>query len=397
MNSPIVTSFPYLQNFETGEGNWYASGVKSTWEYGKPVSPLINRAASGSKAWKTSLFGNYNDGELSYLYSPCFDISGMTGPTLSFSLALDIEDCKASLCDAAYMEYSADGKNWLRLGAVGAGTNWYNKNYSGSQLWGIESYTRWHVATIPLPTGFSRLRLRFVMNSDAYVSREGIAVDDIHIYDKQFGIYNGPPYTSAAITQAVVNGNNWIDFTTGGKIVASINPSGQDLGSTTAQAFIHTGTIRTSSSQYYHNRNITIKPTQTVLPDSAVIRFYFTDEETELLLNAAGCGLCAKPASAYELGVSKYDNTNKALENGSLADNLGGDWTFISNAIKVPYDNGYYAEFRAKDFSEFWLNNGGPNNNVALPVELVSFTAGKQTNNDVKIDWVTASEINSAY
>lgn len=397
VNSPLVGSFPYLQNFEAGDGNWHTDGIRSSWQYGTPVSTRINKAASGTKAWKTSLYGNYNDGEFSYLYSPCFDITGMTNPTLSFSLALDVEDCGATLCDEAHVEYSADGKTWVKLGAMGAGTNWYNKNYSANHVWSIENYTRWHVATIPLPTGLSRLRLRFVLHSDPYVSREGIAVDDIHIYDKQYEIYDGPPYTSNTVNQPAVNGSNWIDFTDAGEIIASINPAGQNLGSTDVQAYIYTGTVRTKHYQYYHNRNITIKPAQTVLPDSAIIRFYFTDAETELLLNASGCTLCSKPASAYELGITKYDDANKTLENGDLSDNATGDWLFISNAVKVPYDKGYYAEFRAKDFSEFWLNNGGPDHNQALPVELVSFTATKQPNKDVKLDWVTGTEINSSY
>jgi hypothetical protein len=397
VNSPLVSTFPYLQNFELGDGNWYARGTRSTWEYGTPASTLIGRAASGVKAWKTNLSGNYNGEELSYLYSPCFDISGIANPTLSFSLALDMEDCGASLCDQAYVEYSADGQTWIKLGTTGAGTNWYNKNYAGNQLWSVEDYTRWHVATISLPTGLSRLRLRFVMHSDPYTSREGIAVDDIHIYDKQYEIYDGPPYTSTATTQPVVNGNSWINFTDAGKIIASINPAGQDLGSTVAQAYIYTGAVRNKRSQYYHNRNITIKPTQTTLADSAIIRFYFTDQETELLLNAAGCGLCSKPASAYELGVTKYNDANKTLENGDLADNITGKWSFIANAVKVPYDKGYYAEFRVKDFSEFWLNNGGPDNSQALPVELISFTAKKQSDNEVKLDWETGSETNSSY
>src|SRR6185295_12331367 len=81
------------------------------------------------------------------------------------------------------VEYSADGITWLKLGTNGAGTNWYNKNYSGNPVWNIESYTRWHVATIPLPTALNRLRIRIVMESDPFVSKEGIAVDDIHIYD----------------------------------------------------------------------------------------------------------------------------------------------------------------------------------------------------------------------
>ena len=60
--------------------------------------------------------GNYNDNELSYLYSPCFDITGMTNPTLSLSIALDLEDCGGSLCDGAYVEYSADGIYMVKTG-----------------------------------------------------------------------------------------------------------------------------------------------------------------------------------------------------------------------------------------------------------------------------------------
>ncbi len=78
----------------------------------------------------------------------------MTNPTLSLSIALDLEDCGSTLCDGAYVEYSSDGKTWTRLGANGQGTNWYNKNYSGNSLWSIQDYTRWHVATIPLANGF---------------------------------------------------------------------------------------------------------------------------------------------------------------------------------------------------------------------------------------------------
>ena len=122
VNSAIISSFPYLENFEAGNGLWYTGGVISSWEYGTPASNKINSAASGSKAWKTRLVGNYNDLEYSYLYSPCFDISGMTNPTLSFSLALDLEDCGTSLCDGAWVEYSTDGVAWNRLGCF---RKWY--------------------------------------------------------------------------------------------------------------------------------------------------------------------------------------------------------------------------------------------------------------------------------
>jgi len=395
VNSAVVSSFPYLENFEAGNGSWYTGGIKSSWEYGTPASNKINSAASGSKAWKTRLAGNYNDLEYSYLYSPCFDISAMTKPTLSFSLALDLEDCGASLCDAAWVEYSIDGVTWNKLGASGSGTNWYNKNYAGDQVWNIQDYTRWHVATTTLPTGLSRLRLRFVLNSDPAVNHEGIAVDDIHIYDNTMGIYNGVTMTSP-VTQTISGGNSWINFTSGGKLVASIQPSGQNMGSTDVQAFINTGPVRHTSTQYYHDRNITVIPSNS-LTDSAAVRFYFLDTETESLLNATGCSSCTKPRSAYELGVSKYsDPLNRTNEDSTISNDAPGIWTFInsSKAIKVPFDKGYYAEFKVRDFSEFWLNNGGIFGSIPLPVKLISFTANKQPDNNVLLEWKAADELN---
>jgi hypothetical protein len=383
INSPIITVFPYIENFENSNGSWYSLGKNNSWEYGTPASTKIDRAASGSKAWKTRITGNYNDLEKSYLYSPCFDISGMTSPALSFSVALDLEDCGSSLCDGAYVEYSADGKTWSRLGAYNqtGSANWYNKNYAGNNLWSVQNYTRWHVATVPLPSGLTQLRLRFVISSDPSVNREGMAVDDIHMYDNTKGIYDGATI-GAPVTQNIAGGSNWIDFTSAGKLVASVKSPTQTMGNTDVQAYIYTGSVRNNSSQYYHNRNITIKPQAGFenISDSASVRFYFLDSETEALINATGCSGCTKPASAYELGVSKYSDPDNSFENGTIGDNNQGAWLFINSSKinLVPFDKGYYAEFKVKEFSEFWLNDGGFDNNHTLPLHLISFTARKK-------------------
>ncbi len=395
---PLITTFPYLENFETNNGYWYTSASgSSSWQYGTPNSPKITRAASGTKAWKTNLIGYYNDQELSYLYSPCFNVSGMTVPTLSFSLALDIEDCGGSLCDAAWVEYSNDGGIfWNKLGSNGQGTNWYNKNYSGNHVWSQQDYTRWHVATTALPTtNNSSLRFRFVFSSDNGLSKDGIAVDDIHIYDNVNGIYDVTG-TSPVVNQPAVNGSAWINFIEAGKLIASINPNGQNMGSTDVQSYINTGAVRINSDQFYHDRNITIKPATVNLADSAIVRFYFLETETEALINATGCSYCYKPSMAYELGVSKYSDADDSKENGTLADNTPGNYIFINsaNTKKIPFDKGYYAEFKVKDFSEFWLSNGGFNKNTPLPVELISFTARKKNGKDVLTEWTTGSEFN---
>ena len=182
-NQPLINSYPYSENFEAGDGYWYADGINSSWAYGAPAKPKINGAASGQKAWVTNLEGNYNDDERSYLYSPCFDMSAMTNPTFSCKLALDIENCNVILCDAAFMDYTIDGENWERLGDYGEGTNWYtDSNY---RIWTIEDKTAWHQAQIPLPKGTTNIQLRIGMLSDPGSAKEGIGVDDIYIFDEK--------------------------------------------------------------------------------------------------------------------------------------------------------------------------------------------------------------------
>ena len=404
INSPLIVvtnTTPHLQNFETDNGTWYSGGKNNSWEYGTPSSYKIKRAASGTKAWKTRVTGNYNDFEKSYLYSPCYDISTMTSPALSFSLALDLEDCGTGLCDGAYVEYSIDGRTWARLGVNGDGTNWYNKAYAGNNLWSVQNYHRWHVATIPLSvipdpiSQLTQLRFRFVVTSDPAVNRDGIAIDDIHIYNNPNGIYDGATM-GAPVTQTIPGGAGWVDFISAGKLLASVNSPVQSMGSTDGQVYIHTGTVRINSEQFYHNRNITIKPTTVNLTDSATVRFYFLDTETEALINATGCSYCFKPSMAYELGVTKYSDVMDSRENGTLSDNIPGNYIFINSGKTkiVPFDKGYYAEFKVKDFSEFWLSNGGMNNNSPLPLQLLSFYAKRKNNNDVLAAWVTGAELN---
>lgn len=181
-SSPIITSFPYVENFENGPANWHAEGYRSSWQFGTPASLKINKAASGINAWKTTLRGQYNENELSYLYSPCFDISALNAPLLTFNIAMDIEQCGQFSCDKGWVEYTADGRTWTKLGSYGQGINWYNRPIEN--VWDSAGYTTWHMSAIALPAGLSQLQLRFVISSDAGTIREGIAIDDIQIFDK---------------------------------------------------------------------------------------------------------------------------------------------------------------------------------------------------------------------
>lgn len=181
-NQPVITTFPYTEDFEQNDGYWFSEGINNSWEYGAPAATKISGAASGTNAWVTNLDGAYNDNEQSYLYSPCFDISSLETPKLSFQLALDIENCGGILCDAAYVEYTTDGERWMKLGDYNKGTNWYND--SNYLVWTIEDKTMWHQAETYLPDSVGSIQLRYGLYTDPGSNKEGIGIDDIRIYNE---------------------------------------------------------------------------------------------------------------------------------------------------------------------------------------------------------------------
>lgn len=386
----VTATTPYLQDFETDEGNWYTAGVNSSWQWGTPAKIVINKAPNGTKAWVTNLTGIYNDNELSYLYSPCFDLSALTQPVLSFSHIFQIE----SGFDYTWVEYSADGGiTWNRLGTSSSGTNWYD--IASPPKWGA-SKTKWHVASTDVPVNGSNVRFRIVMASDGGLDLEGVGIDDIHIFEKT-NIYTGADISSG-ITQAV-SGTGWTHFVSGGKRIASINPLGNNLGATNVFVYFNPAVpVRYSgNNQYYLDRNIVIQPSTPIASGNAIVRFYFTDAEAKALMNATGCGICTTISDPYVSGVTQFSGLGYANEDGILSNDIGGFFQFKLPAVVniIPYDEGYYAEFPVNSFSEFWINNGGVTGDRPLPVSLLSFEAAKQ-NNEVLLEWVTENEVNTA-
>ena len=373
-NSNIISTFPYLENFESGDGGYFSAGIRNSWQYGIPASPKIHRAASGTKVWKTNLTGNYSNLETSYLYSPCFDISQMLHPMLSFSAAIDIENCGSTLCDQGYIEYTFDGVSWTKLGAAGQGTNWYDSTFD---VWNTEGFTRWHVASIPLPQQPSgqSIHFRFVLASDPGATFEGMAVDDIHIYDLYYPIL--PSATSTALTQNP-NENVWTDYLLLDRVLASVEPTNENVQDVTATLYAHDTVSNPGATQYTFPRSYTIKAPHAPA-DSVSIRLYLLDSEVVNILNDTTCPSCSPIQDAYSLGITQYDNTNTDAENGSLADDTGGVFTYYPyRSVKwVPYDKGYYAEITSKPFSEYWFNDGGPTGNFPAGTDYLNFVAFK--------------------
>ena len=180
---PTVNTFPYLIDFESGNGGWVSGGTNNTWEFGTPTGFFIPFAPSGVNCWATKLAGQYNNSEDSWLLSPCFDFSGLaTDPLLRFNHIFETEAC----CDEGWVEVSVNGgATWAKLGAAGQGSNWYND--AGNQWWddvsGIGGGWRTADHLLTGTAGQGAVRIRFKFSSDGSVTREGFGVDDIAIYD----------------------------------------------------------------------------------------------------------------------------------------------------------------------------------------------------------------------
>ena len=346
-NNGVINNYPYLERFEVNDGKWFTTTSYSSWQWGStdPWSrALITSAANGNKAWFTSLSSGYNSNESSYLYTPCFNLSSLNNPVLSFSHISQQERG----ADFHLLEYSLDnGISWQRLGTSNLGTNWYD---TSANYWN-RSVQRWHVSSTDLPSGVSNIRFRFLMSSDDFNQAEGIGIDDFHIFEKKT-VYEGANVN--AVNQ--VAGNNFIDFVSQGNMIASINPLGQNLGTVNINAYFNTDSVRLINNQYYLDRNLVIR-SQFNPTDSVLIRFYFTDNEVNKMLFTTQCTPCIKLNNAYQASVTKYDGA-ESFENGILNDGAGGTYEYIdaSKVDVVPFNNGYYAEFKVKSFSEFWLH-----------------------------------------
>jgi len=381
--SPLIATFPYLEGFESGNGNWFTGGVNSSWQWGIPAKTIIDQAANGNNCWVTSLTGDYNNNELSYLYSPCFDLSSLTSPVLSFSHIFQAEDdCD---CDYHWVEYSTDDTTWIKLGAVGSGTNWYDN--TTRQAWQL-SYTKWHVSSYNIPVTAPKVRFRIVMKSDPATTFEGVGIDDVHVFDKA-SVYTGADDSVAQL----VSGNNWINFDLGGGRIAAINPNGQNLGLTNVKVFFnHNGAVRHDQTQYYLDRNIVIQPANQ--PDGNVsIRYYFLDSEADTLIDASGCAACKTISDAYQSGVTQFSSPlATAEEDSTLTNDSVGAFQFHTphtGVSIIPNDNGYYAEYTVNGFSEFWISAAAPADTPATATMILSFTATNAGNNTALLQWTT--------
>ena len=200
-----ISSFPAKFDFEANNGGFTTGGSNSDWAWGKPNKPVINAAYSGQNCWITGGLNktSYNNDELAWIQSPCFDFTNLEYPYISFQILWETE----LNFDGGNLEYSINGGTWRTVGAFNQSTNcltknWYNTSrvrylgasgangWSGSSVAGIGGGTsggssgRWVNAAITMPqlAGVANVRFRFMFGAGSTMNGyNGIAIDDFEI------------------------------------------------------------------------------------------------------------------------------------------------------------------------------------------------------------------------
>ena len=191
---PGVSAYPYVEDFESGNGGWIPGGPNSSWALGTPAKNTIIGAASGSNSYVTGGLGtgDYNSNEDSYVLGPCFDFSSLSNPWISLSIWWHSENN----WDGTNLQASTDfGLTWQTVGQAFDPGNWYNNasiistpggdgnGWCGGAFNSTTGSNGWVTAAHRLDglAGQPSVRLRLTFGSDGSVQDDGVAFDDIRI------------------------------------------------------------------------------------------------------------------------------------------------------------------------------------------------------------------------
>ena len=163
-NSEILSTFPYIESFESGLGDFNTGGTNSSWAQGVPEPEdevVINYPADGDRFIATNISGNANANENSFLYSPCFDLSSLVLPTLKFNIWTQLS--------------SIIGGGTVNLQASTDGGLTYNLNIAS---WNTNT-DDWEQFDLGIPelVGETNVKFRFNYTADM-LATEGVAIDN---------------------------------------------------------------------------------------------------------------------------------------------------------------------------------------------------------------------------
>lgn len=195
-NVPLITSYPYFDDFEDTTSLWYTQGLPSSWTLASPNMVHVQGSPRGQQAWVTAkdvypgTGGTYTSEESYLLAGACFDFSTLQSPVVQFDLNYHLERSSSPFEQGAFsLEYSTDfGANWATVGGFRTGINWYNNLNSWRGEHNLIPYygglPRWLTAkhVLDFLAGEPAVRFRFKLEGSREAHEEGASVDNFAVY-----------------------------------------------------------------------------------------------------------------------------------------------------------------------------------------------------------------------
>lgn len=383
-----VTTFPFVENFETGDGNLVVSGNRTRWEWGTPNKDFIQWSGQGDNAWTTNLEDNYENTDTTWVYLGCFNFSSFIKPPLiNINTAQNIEtgEVGQGLYDFALAEFSADGTTWKRIGTNNGGYNWYN-NIQDSAVWDFNDLD-WQVASSKINltgiTDKSKIAVRLKFQSDGFVNYDGMSFDDLHVLEYKDSIAgkDSTYFTTNAATPG------WVDIKKGSKLIASVFTDGQSLGEINAGLLAKSNnTIEVLKSRNILCRRVSLS-TNNNTTGNYKVRIYFTNDEY--------FGLKSADDSIKRIGdlcVLQYFGPSRDL---SYDNNSYSDYAFYNTdqVEIVPYLDGYYIECPVTTLGEFYITGKSIHPDNIPETNITTFTATRNGANQSQLSWTSLKEV----
>jgi hypothetical protein len=236
-------NFPgYSNDFEGATNNWVTYGTNNSWEIGTPSTFYINKPAGGMNAYVTSAAGNHNANELSYIETPCFDLSFFTA-TDAFDISFQALFKTQSDSDQVWMEMTMNnGVTWTKVMpdpilAVNFYNNSTDNTWDGFSSAGAGNYIP-VLNTLVGIGGNSQVKFRFAFKSNGTNENDGFALDEFllasplftgvrnnSLNGESFGLYPNPTRDNVTISFNNVETGNYnltIEDVKGQKVVNEV-------------------------------------------------------------------------------------------------------------------------------------------------------------------------------
>ncbi|MGM0625750.1 MAG: hypothetical protein ACQES0_07730, partial [Bacteroidota bacterium] len=239
---PLISSYPYLEDFNAGDGYWIPSGDNPPNNNGRQfvhgTLPYLNGPEGEGDCWYVE---NSTDHTFDYIWveSPVFDFSTLTEPNLSFDIKHRLDNY--STYSVYHVEYSLDGgNNWDQLGD-GDDYNWYNTTnwWTDSENDTVNEWLHVQKSLCSL-AGESCVKFR-VRGRGYYDDQNDFAFDNFRIADQEY---------DAAITEFItpVQSEEYCTFTNTQTVTVEVfNPFCSDLSDVPVYCNV-SGTITESLS-----------------------------------------------------------------------------------------------------------------------------------------------------